>query len=333
VNPVTLAQAFKRGEVYGPLGPVRALAAMITRRSLLVFTRQTVLKLRVPAVIDGFDQTPLSVRIGLSDRERAIGRSLAPHAYLDDCGIQLSTEGELLLVHEVRDAEPIVATWRQPAERQALALALAGELVPTAFDATMDALARHHGLAVEPRPERRWEPRARLHWESALARLEGASSEVLSATERATLATATEAWLVEMDKVLVHRATERRVRELHGELSLEHVFLVDPPVVIDPADVATTDERFADTAEDVTRLALALELVGLPEVAEEAVSRYALSALDTRLAEVAPFFKRLAAVRVAAESLAEPAPADGEPDDREARARAALVLALGYPVG
>ncbi|MCC6619757.1 MAG: hypothetical protein IT385_00800 [Deltaproteobacteria bacterium] len=332
MNPITLARAFKSGQVYGPLGPVRAVAALMTRRSLLVFTRQTTLKLRIPGVVDGLDQSPLSVRIGLADRERAIGRSLAPHAYLDDCGLLLSSEGELLLVHEVRDAEPIVATWRQPAERQALALVLAGEVGPTGFDQTMDALARHHGQAGEPRPERRWDPRARDHWAAALGRLADAPTEVITDAERRALADSTDAWLRAMDKVLVHRATERRVRDLHGELSLEHVFLVDPPVVIDPADVASADERFADTAEDVMRLAMELDLAGAPELAEAAVARYALSALDARLADVAPFFKRLSAVRVAVDALAEPAPLDGEPDDRHERARAALALALVYPM-
>lgn len=326
MNPIELARAFREGRVIGPRGPVAVKAALVTRRSLVLFTAQTVLKLRLPERVGDADQSLRSVRVAMAERERFIGRQLAPHAYLDDCGLKLDEDGGLRFVHEEPDAEPIVATWRQPLERRADELVAAGAVGPDDFHPVMAALARFHEDAGEPRPEDRYvEPsRTVQRWAAALGSLEAAADDVVSADERRRLADETAGWLAELDKVLLHRIMERRLREAHGNLALEHVFLVDPPVFIDAADHGTTGDLIVDTAEDVMTLAMELELAAGPELADAAVARYAAHAYDPRLGLVAPLFKRLAAVRAAAEAATDPMLEDGP-----ARARALVELALG----
>ncbi|MFO0747763.1 MAG: hypothetical protein U1F43_19175 [Myxococcota bacterium] len=338
MNPITLAKAFRDGLVRGPRGVVRAQAALMTRRSLLVFTPQTVLKLRIPDLIDGADQTLRSVRLAMTERERFVGRRLSPHAYLDDVGLRLGDDGELLLVHEELDGEPIVATWRQPLERRADQLLAAGELTAESFRKAMQALALFHETAPEPTlADRRDYPvRAADRWRSTLERLaaevdrlpDAEAAAVLSADERARLGDETAGWLADLDKELSHRVLERRVRDGHGDLALDHIFLVDPPVFIDPADDRAVSDQMIDTAEDVMRLAMELDLAAGAELSDAVVAMYAAYAIDPRLGQVAALYKRLAAVRVAAEVLADPTL-----DERPERARAYVELALGYALG
>lgn len=330
MTPLELAQAFREGRVSGPRGPVRALAALLTRRSLLVFTQQTVLKMRLPGEVAGVDQTDHSSRLGMAEHERFIGRMLAPHAYLDDCALQIGADNQLRIVADDLEAEPIVATWRQPAERRADALILDGDARVESFELAMARLAQFHETAREPPMDERARhaERPRERWRAALERLGRLPGEVVSADELRRLGDETEAWLAALDKMLWHRISERRLREGHGELALEHIFLVDPPVFIDPSDEAASGEAYIDTAEDVMRLGMELDLAVGADFSDGVMQAYARHALDHKLMAVAPLYKRLAAVRVAGEAFADPTL-----EDRYGQARELVELALGYVSG
>lgn len=319
MNVMALANAFRDGQVWGPRGRIKATAATLTRRSLIVFTAQTVLKVRVPERIPPFDQSLLSVRAALSARERAVGRALSPVAYLDNCEIRRANDESLILVNEIHGGEPVVATWRQPLERRADVLLVEGGVDASAFDAAMDQLALFHEQAREPEPESRY-ARPTLtadRWEAALASL-----TIITPEERMRLADETREWLAALDKVLLHRTIERRIRDGHGELSLEHLFLVDPPVFIDAGDGAD-DDFMMDTAEDVAQLAMELDLAAGVEMGDAVAGRYAEAAIDQTLMQVLPLYKRLVAVRTAAMTAAD---SNAAPES----ARAFVDLALGY---
>lgn len=333
MDPLALAHAFRHGQVHGPAGPIEARRAMLTRKSLLVFTERSVLKLRRPRVVAGFDQTRLSTRYGMTARERAFGRVLSPGTYLADCALQIHYDGEtpfLMLVEGLVDGEPLVSMRRLRDELRADHVLAHDTLGPEAFFPHVDALLRLH-LSAD------------AHHHPPLGAPERLPQRV--ATLVATLPTDlwqdrqpflddTLARLSRLTPTLEHRVMEGRVRELHGELQLDHLF-VDPSgadpahgVIIDPRD-GSDGERVFDVALDIFRLALALELAVGRAFADVIVERYASLSVDLTLRRVAVVFRRLAALELMADFAAEAQ----DPEATDPEAATASVKALVEHLG
>ncbi len=332
-----LAHAFRLGQIEGPHGPITAARAMLTRKSLLVMTDTSVLKLRRPRLVDGYDQSLLSTRYGMTARERWLGRQLSPSTYLGDCVIRLEFDGDtpvMRLIEGLVEGEPVVAMRRLPDELRADTLLATRNLDPRALDPVVDALVAFHTNAPVHRTEpfgSASRPAERLaQFASNIDHLwpsEGRRDDFLADTL---------AHMVAATRTLEHRIMEGRVRDVHGELTLEHLFL-DPDAAIfaslddgyaicDPHD-GSDAERALDTGEEIMRLALELELACGRSFADEVVERYASLTMDLTLRRVATFYRRLAAVRLASVMVDEGADLEGGGDPAEADERARQVLA------
>jgi hypothetical protein len=103
------------------------------------------------------------------------------------------------------------------------------------------------------------------------------------------------------------RALEGRVREGHGDLRAEHVCLLNREKnEIDVIDCVEFSERlrYSDVASEIAFLAMDLERLGAPMLADELIEAYAEIAGDEDLAVLVPFYKCYrACVRGKVESL------------------------------
>lgn len=127
MNPVELARAFKDGRITGPGGVLTPQHAMLTRKSLLLFTPELVLKLRRPRHVDGQDQSLISVRHALAGRERFIGRQLSPDVYLDDVTLSLDEARDMFVLQPGWvGGEPVVLMRRLPDTQRADRVLLSG---------------------------------------------------------------------------------------------------------------------------------------------------------------------------------------------------------------
>jgi aminoglycoside phosphotransferase family enzyme len=319
-----LVAAFRQGRVLAPAGPVRPESVRITRQSVLVTTRATVLKLRRPRVAGGWDQASDAVRTTLAQRERVLGSRIAPHVYLGPVQLVGRDDGTIALEastgSDADTGEPVVAMNRLPDDRRADQVLVTSEPPRDAFAAVAMAIARYHDNAAAHwgddgpgRPERAFEA-----WTTALERLHHAPELPATGAELARLDADTRDLLTHIARPLAHRVIEGRMREGHGGLALEHIFLTDPPGFIDPGD-ATGDTCFVDTAEDLARFALELAAVTPLAFAERVIDTYATAARDLTLRRVLPFYMRLAAVRAAHDALDEARDPDGIADPAECR--------------
>ncbi|HRE89178.1 MAG TPA: hypothetical protein PK095_08560, partial [Myxococcota bacterium] len=149
MDPLGLTRLFREGRVVGPLGPLVARRAMLTRKSLLLWTGDSVLKLRRPRLVDGFDQERVSTRYGMTARERWLGRQISPEVYLGDCALQVvyddSPEGaHLRLVEGLVEGEPVVAMRALPEEHRADLWLAERWVEPGHFFPVVSALIRGH---------------------------------------------------------------------------------------------------------------------------------------------------------------------------------------------
>ena len=95
MNPTALARLFRERQLEGPEGVLEPRRALLTRKSLLLFTDDLVLKLRRPreaGPYDWHDASAMSVRYMLIARERWFGRQLNEGVYLEDCVLRADPE-------------------------------------------------------------------------------------------------------------------------------------------------------------------------------------------------------------------------------------------------
>ncbi len=129
------------------------------------------------------------------------------------------------------------------------------------------------------------------------------------------------------------RAAQGRVRDGHGDLRLEHVYLDDSTVLV--IDCVEFSERFrtCDVTADAGFLAMELDARGRPDLAGSFLGRFALEANDYDLYDVVDFYLVYRAW-VRAKVAALLAVDASTPPDKAARkageARALFALAEGY---
>jgi len=336
MNPVELARAFQSGRLVGPAGPLAGRRATITRKSLLLYTDDLVIKLRRPRFVDDQDQSLISVRHALTGRERFIGRHLSPDIYLEDVTLDFDAARDVFVVQPGWvTGEPVVLMRRLPDEQRADHVLLSGIATSRVLDQlemAMQRLASFHANAefhVEPPYADPATPGHRFH--AALGRLGAALGEA----ERTALITETSAWLERLAPSFEHRIIERRVRSLHGQIRLEHLFLAGlarvqgraPVAFIDPDD-GPDEGRMLDIAEDVMSLALELDAILGTAASDRVVDAYAAQTSDASLRKVARFYKRLGCLRRAAEALEEAGEPDADAAEANERARFFIERAL-----
>lgn len=329
LTPDALIAAFRAGRITGPRGALEPSACLVTPRSILLMTPESVLKLRRPRRWLGLDLTTRTLRTWAVEQELWVGRRAAAHVYLGDASLHWDG-ADYALVSGLLRGEPLVAMRRLPDARRLDHLVLAGDLDAEALRPLLTALAAFHEEAPDDRSHAGWSApdRVATRWRAALMALDDAPGDVLSPEGRAHLAAETAGWLEELADTLAHRVTEGRVRHLHGALRLDHLYLTDPIGVIDPLE-GDDDAHWGDTAEDLAVTALELHAAGAPDLAAGALDLYAGLTFDRTLRYVTPLFRRLAAVRRAAEELAlsREAANEAERDALYARARFFLTLA------
>jgi len=242
-----------------------------------------------------------------------------------------ATFDKVILHRGFIEGEPIVLMRRLPDARRADLMLIEGHAPLDArplLERAMLRLAHFHADA-EPHtdPALGDATRARMR----VAELLGKLAPVLTQGQRERLMTETSDWLDALAPTLAHRVAEWRVRTVHGEVRLEHLFLpgqgVSDAAIVDPND-GPDDERTLDTAEEVMSLALELDVVLGPELSDRVVDTYAAATADATLRKVARFYKRLGCLRRAAEALLDAAEPAADVAEAESRARYFIERAL-----
>jgi aminoglycoside phosphotransferase family enzyme/adenylate kinase family enzyme len=134
-------------------------------------------------------------------------------------------------------------------------------------------------------------------------------------------------------ELLDARVRNGRVRECHGDLRAEHICLSGDGIEIIDCVEFSEHLRYADVASEIAFLAMDLDRLDVPGLADELAASYAAAAKDEQLPLLMPFYKcRRACVRGKVESLRTREP-EVPASDRERAARLArmyFALAAAY---
>jgi uncharacterized protein len=244
-----------------------------THISILAFQGDRVYKLKKAVRFAFIDLSTAERRLADCEREVALNCRLAPDVYL---GVDAVTD------REGRVIDHVVVMRRMPRDRRLSSVAGRAEGL-ACIGALAELMARFHeraptGGAIDASATR--DALAGL-WERGLAELPGHSPDIARLVRSYVAGRA----VLFQARIAAHRA-----RDGHGDLLADDVFcLPDGPRVLDCMEF---DERlrYGDVLADVAFLAMDLELLGRPDLANDFLNAYGAAAHDDWPASLAHFY-------------------------------------------
>jgi aminoglycoside phosphotransferase family enzyme/predicted kinase len=303
-----------------------------------------VYKLKKPVRFPFLDASTPARRRTLCEDELRLNWRLAAPVYLCVLPITRERDGRFALDGRGPAVDRVVWMRRLPAERMLDRLVEMG----TADAGTLGRLARmlsdfHASAPTGPAVAVYAAPEALLTaWRHVLGLAAPLLGGALPPATHTILASFGPAFLAQHDTLLRTRQAAQRIRVGHGDLRAEHVCILDAPVPAAPPHVPLAPGiyvidciefshalRCNDIASEIAFLAMDLERLGRPDLADAFVDAYVVASGDRELRTLLPFYSAYrACVRGAVEGL-KAAELEVEPAERlAATARARQYFAL-----
>lgn len=241
-----------------------------THTGLVFLVGDRAFKVKKPVVTDFLDFSTAASRELACAHEVELNRRLAPQSYLGLAHFTLAGE----------EPEPVIVMRRHPDARRLATMVRGGESVDEHLGDIAAVLARFHAGA-DRGPDIDAQARAGAvaeRWQENLTELRryadngvpGLGLDAVAETERlATLFPSGRSALFD------RRIAERRIVDGHADLLADDIFCMpEGPALLDCLEF---DDRlrYVDIADDVAFLAMDLEFLGRPDLAEVFTARYA----------------------------------------------------------
>jgi aminoglycoside phosphotransferase family enzyme/predicted kinase len=264
-----------------------------THASWVFLTEEDVWKVKRPVDLGFLDFKTLSARLRDCEDEIRLNQRLAPDVYLDVVPIRQTPHGHSLVAVDGPIVEWAVHMRRLPDEASAAALLARGQLGAESLEEVAAELAAFLQSA-RPAPAFGTPAALSLNLDENFAQvapfvgtlLDKRTFDDVQAFQRGELA---RNW-----PRFVARVAEEHIREGHGDLRLEHVYLPATrgqrrPTIIDCIEF---NERFrcGDAAAEIAFLSMELEAAGRPDLAAGFVARFAEASDDFGLYGVLDFY-------------------------------------------
>ncbi len=300
-------------------GPQAPAEIVETHISVIAMVGDRAYKLLKPVRMAFLDHRRREDRLRACRRETEVNRRFAPDVYL---GV-LDVTGE-----DGAPCDHLIAMRRMPGERRLSAL-LRDPRAPELVDRVARAVAGFHREA--PTSDRIAEAGSLATvlglWEEGLDQMEELDPPVVERASLERVRGLARAYLRGRGRLLARRMADGRVRDGHGDLLADDVFLLDDgPRVLDC--LAFDDRlRFGDVLGDIAFLAMDLEAHGRPDLARLLLERWGAELGEDHPASLAHCYVAYRAhVRSKVAALRS---GQGDPD-AGAQARSLHALALDH---
>ncbi|MEQ1507682.1 MAG: AAA family ATPase, partial [Myxococcota bacterium] len=289
-----------------------------THLSEVFLTADRVYKVKRAVNLGFVDFTDRAARLRACEAEVALNRRLAPDVYLG--------------LHTLPDGEPAVVMRRLDDADAMLAHLERGALDVDTVRRVARRIAAFHA-AAETGPEIAGYGRFDVVRQNALDNFDQSAEAVgvaVSAVVHARARAATERALDGAADAIEARAGSGRVRDTHGDLRLEHVYLPDGEVVVIDCIEFADRFRYADVAADIGFLTMDLEVRSRRDLADVAFDAWADAARDPGARALRPLYtsyRSAVRAKVAGMTLADPTASADRRASQLARARRHWMLA------
>lgn len=241
-----------------------AVEVLETHMSWVFLTRHHAYKLKKPFRRGRIDYTTVAARRRSCLRELRLNRRLAPDVYLDVVALTIDGSGRLALGGAGERIDWLLRMRRLPAEQSLERRLLARQAGPDAARRIVARLIPFYAGAAHAR----WTPAGyRRHLLSAVAsaaRDLGRPAYGLARAEADTVASALREFATRHGDLLDARVGGARIVEGHGDLRPEHIYLSDPPTIIDCIEF-DRGLRLRDPVDELAFLAMECDRLGCPD--------------------------------------------------------------------
>ncbi|NKE65703.1 hypothetical protein RAMLITH_07695 [Ramlibacter sp. RBP-2] len=272
--------------------PPASVEAIETHMSWVFLTPQQAFKLKKPVRSDGLDFGTLERRRFFCEEEVRLNRRLAPSVYLDVLPLRADANGALGLWPEGEVVDWLVVMHRLPAGRMldrllATGAAQAGDMrrlaaLLSGFYANLPPVLHDPEVYCERLAREIAHHEARL-CDPQLAFPSGAVRPVCADLRL---------FLQHRRDRPAARVRAGRVVEGHGDLRPEHVWLGEPPAIIDCLEFST-ELRTVDSADELAFVALECERAGAADLGHVLLQEFAALSGDAVPRELTAFYRGL----------------------------------------
>lgn len=278
--------ALSRADSYpGQVGRVETLE---THMSWVFLTDRHAYKLKKPVRLAFLDFSTLRARERDCREEIRLNRRLAPDTYLGVVPLTMDEGGNPRLGGKGRVIDWLVKMRRLPSDLMLDEVVAAGKADAAVVGKVADLLSRFYTeaspVAMSPSDYiERFEREIDEHRRELTLPDYEMPAETVSA-----VVLAQDAFLRTSASLLGQRVRDKRIVEGHGDLRPEHVFVGDPPEVIDCLEFSMAF-RTVDPADELAFLWMECALLGAPDVGEGIWRAYVDRTGDTA-PEALPYF-------------------------------------------
>jgi aminoglycoside phosphotransferase family enzyme/predicted kinase len=251
-----------------------------THSAVVVLIGDRAYKVKKPVDLGFLDFRDREARRSACEREVELNRRLSPDAYLGVAGVT-GPDGRL--------CDHLVVMRRMPDDRRLSTLVAAGAEVDDGLWRLAHLLAAFHAGAERPPAAAVAAGRDALaaRWAANTAGLVEHGRGVVDLDEVSAVDARAARYLTGRGPLFEQRVRDARALDGHGDLLADDIFLLDDgPRVLDCIEF-DDDLRFGDALADVAFLAMDLERLGRPDLAERFLAAYREHADDTWPASLA----------------------------------------------
>jgi aminoglycoside phosphotransferase family enzyme len=261
-----------------------------THMSWVFLTEKRVYKLKKPVRYSFLDFSTLEARREDSEGEVQLNRRLAGDTYIRAVALTREDNGDLKLGGKGKPVEWLVEMHRLPEELTLDTAIRKGTVATDDIDRISrvlnDFFQKQASLPVTGQEYRAMFTREMEESHNTLSRPEyGLPQERLQ-----HVASAQREFLQRHGGMLEERASNGLVIEGHGDLRPEHVFLTEPPVVIDCLEF-NRDFRLLDPVDELAYLGLECERLGATWIGERLLQNYFAESGDACPGELIRFYR------------------------------------------
>jgi aminoglycoside phosphotransferase family enzyme/predicted kinase len=352
------------------------IAVIQTHASAVLLAGERAYKLKKPENFGFFDYSTPTLRRHFCAEEVRLNTRLAPQVYLGVAPVLVSADGPVGMLRfgptlpadetpepgaRVDGAEVLdyaVVMRRLPEEATLAARVRSNTASPDLFAAVARVARRVAAFHHESADDERTAQYGSLavvagNWEENLAQIQPYVGQTLDAATFARIASYACDFLRQRAALFESRVRTGCIRDSHGDLRLQHVYLLDDDSTDHPADACESPDgvnrlaivdciefnerfRYGDVIAEVAFLAMELEAAARPDLARAFVDAYVAESGDEALRELLPFYccyRACVRGKVLSFELDQPEVPAAEREGARRQAEALFALAAFYAGG
>ncbi|HLV99184.1 MAG TPA: AAA family ATPase [Ktedonobacterales bacterium] len=350
----TFLQELARPDAFpGTLSAAASIPTLQTHASAVLLAGDTAYKLKKPRDFGFFDYSTPANRRHFCQEEVRLNARLAPDVYLGIAPVLQAPDGHVRFGPTLPpDQAPqpetrfkgetvvdyAVVMTRLPDDATLEARVRADTATPALLAAVAERIAAFHASVPTDAHIATFGDLAVLrgNWEENFEQTRPFLGQALDTAAYDQMAASVRRFLGERQRLFAERQRAGRIRDCHGDLRLQHVYVLGQQIAV--IDCIEFNERFryGDVAGEVAFLTMELDAAGRPDLARAFVDAYMRESLDDSLRELLPFYacyRAYVRAKVAAFLMDEPEAPAAQREAARQQARALFLLAAHYASG